>query len=417
MMNIPFFGMAFQYGFNINLRNEYSGPNYYTWWVINGVFEGTMRALFSLLFGAGTVLLLSRLEKKDTGLSAADFYYRRLIWLLLFGLINAFIFLWPGDILYAYAICGLFLFPFRILKAKHLLLFALGILLIATFRETLKFYDAKSTRIEGEQAILLEKQKVKLNDQQVEAKEKWVQYRDKHKRENRLKEAEKETKEMHKGYFSIMAHLKDINVKLQSSEFYSSNFWDILALFFMGMAFFKWRILTGERSKRFYWVLLIAGYGIGLSLSFWSLSAFVSARFDFTQMADRLYINFYQVRRLLVVLGHIGLVMLVFKYHLADRLLKWLSKVGQMAFTNYLMQSIICVCIFYGFGLNWFGSLQRYQLYYIVAGIWVFQIIFSNIWLAYFRFGPFEWLWRSLTYWKMQPMRLNREVKRDMAFA
>src|SRR5687767_11965078 len=92
MMNIPFFAMAFQYGFNINLRNEYSGPNYYTWLVINGVFEGTMRALFSLLFGAGTVLLLSRLEKKDTGLSAADFYYRRLIWLLIFGLINAFIF-------------------------------------------------------------------------------------------------------------------------------------------------------------------------------------------------------------------------------------------------------------------------------------------------------------------------------------
>jgi uncharacterized protein len=76
-----------------------------------------------------------------------------------------------------------------------------------------------------------------------------------------------------------------------------------------------------------------------------------------------------------------------------------------MAFSNYLMQSIICVFIFYGFGLRWFGAFERYQLYYFVIGIWIFQIVFSNIWMKYFLFGPFEWLWRSLTYWKIQPMK------------
>jgi uncharacterized protein len=79
------------------------------------------------------------------------------------------------------------------------------------------------------------------------------------------------------------------------------------------------------------------------------------------------------------------------------------APVGQMAFTNYLAQSIIAAIIFYG--MHWFGMLQRYEVYYLVGGIWIFQIIFSHVWLRYFLFGPFEWLWRTLTYWQLQPMR------------
>jgi uncharacterized protein len=80
-----------------------------------------------------------------------------------------------------------------------------------------------------------------------------------------------------------------------------------------------------------------------------------------------------------------------------------------MTLTNYLMQSILCGLFFYGFGLGMFGRLQRYQLYYVVMGVWVFQIIFSNTWLYYCRYGPFEWIWRSLTYWKIQPLRKVKE--------
>jgi uncharacterized protein len=77
------------------------------------------------------------------------------------------------------------------------------------------------------------------------------------------------------------------------------------------------------------------------------------------------------------------------------------APVGQMAFTNYLMQSIITSIVFYGFNL--FGRLERFELYYVVGAIWVFQIIFSHIWLRYFSFGPFEWVWRALTYLKRPP--------------
>jgi uncharacterized protein len=107
----------------------------------------------------------------------------------------------------------------------------------------------------------------------------------------------------------------------------------------------------------------------------------------------------------LLALGHASLIILIFRSNLVPWLMRSLTAVGQMAFTNYLSQSIICSLIFHGFGFGYFGKLSFYQLYYIVAGIWVFQLIISPIWLKYFRFGPFEWLWRSLTYWKIQPMK------------
>ena len=79
--------------------------------------------------------------------------------------------------------------------------------------------------------------------------------------------------------------------------------------------------------------------------------------------------------------------------------------VGQMAFTNYLMQSLLVGLFFYGIGFGMFGKLQRFEIYYVVAATWILQIIWSHIWLKYFRFGPLEWCWRSLTYWKLQPFK------------
>ena len=83
LVNINWFGMPFQYNMNLNLHNEYSGPNYIGWWFVNAFFEGSQRAIFSMLFGASTILLISKLEKRTGSLSPADIYYRRLMWLLI----------------------------------------------------------------------------------------------------------------------------------------------------------------------------------------------------------------------------------------------------------------------------------------------------------------------------------------------
>mgnify|MGYP001815811129 CR=1 FL=1 len=115
----------------------------------------------------------------------------------------------------------------------------------------------------------------------------------------------------------------------------------------------------------------------------------------------------YQISRLAMVTGHLGLLLLIIKSGILAPLQRAFAAAGKMALTNYLMQSVICVTLFYGFGFALFGAFERYELYYIVGAICIVQLIWSVLWLKAFRFGPFEWLWRSLTYWKLQPLRLR----------
>jgi len=415
MMNIPYFADAFQHGENIFVFHE-TGANYYTWWAVNGAFEGTMRALFSLLFGAGTILLLSRLEKRDNQqFTPADIFYRRLFILLAFGVINAFVFLWPGDILFNYALCGLFLYPFRNWKAKNLLIVGLALMLFTTYKETRPWWRQKEMRSKGEAALQLQKQNKPLDEKQDADLKKWQGYQVRTNPDTLRKEVMKERAEMQKGYLSIYYHYRPFNIKFESSKMYMYWFWDVIALFFIGMALFKWGVLTGNRSNKFYFLLMLIGYGIGFSINIWVLQTRLAVNFDSTRYFDRMLINLYQERRLLQALGHLSLIMLLYKNGVFAFLWRWLSRVGQMAFSNYLMQSIICVTIFYGFGFGIFGKLERYQWYIVVGSVWVFQVIFSNIWLRYFRFGPFEWVWRSLTYWKKQPMKRKKEQVEEAA--
>jgi uncharacterized protein len=411
LMNIPYFADAFYRGENPLVMKE-TGLNYYTWWTMSGAFEGTMRALFSILFGAGTLLLLTRLEKKENPqFTPADIYYRRLFILLSFGVVNAFVFLWPGDILFNYALCGLFLYPFRNWKARNLLIVGLLVMLFTTYKETRPWWRQKEMRVKGEAALQLQKNKTTLTEKQEEELKKWQAFQVKTNPDSLRKEVGKERAEMQKGYFSIYYHLRPWNIKFESTMIYKFWFWDVIALFFIGMALFKWGVLTGKRSSRFYLLMLLICYALGFSINIWALQNKLSLNFDSTRYLDRMWINLYQERRLLQALGHMSLIMLLYKNGVFGFLWKWLSKVGQMAFSNYLMQSIICVTIFYGFGFGVYGKLERYQWYIVVGSVWVFQILFSNLWLRYFRFGPFEWLWRSLTYWKKQPMKRKQEVE------
>ncbi len=391
-------------GSNINIRNE-TGINYYIVWINNLGFEGTMRALFSMLFGASSILLLTKLEKKESNPSAADIYYRRLIWLMIFGIIDAYVLLWTGDILYHYAICGLFLFPFRKMQPKYLLMIGIVIMLIYNFKATLDMYEARDTRVQGEKALALEKQHVKLTSAQQVDKANWQSFEDDHAIENIRNKADAMTKNMQKDYFSIWKTTQPWNEDFETVEFYRDLFWNNMSLFFIGMALFGWGVLTGKRSKKFYWMLMLAGYSIGFTLSYISFNSRLQSGFDLSLITNYLAVDIYPEKCLLIALGHLSAIILLYKYNVANWLLNALAKVGQMAFTNYLSQSIICGFIFYGFGFGLFGKLERFQIYYVVFGVWIFQVLFSNIWLRYYRFGPLEWVWRSLTYWKKQPMK------------
>ncbi|MBV9987931.1 MAG: DUF418 domain-containing protein [Chitinophagaceae bacterium] len=403
LMNILGFSNPYRQISNLELLQEYSGPNYYTWWIVATFFEGTMRAIFSMLFGAGCILLISRLEKRDPA-TAAGIYFRRLLWLLLFGLTNAYILLWPGDILYEYAICGMFLYAFIKATPRLLLWCSAAVMLICIIIGTSGLQTLRQQRLKGEQALALEKSGAVLNEEQKASAEAWKKAQKKIER-YREESAAEIAKKQKGSYAEIFLYHTPFIAEIESSTFYHEYFFDDMVVLFLGMALFKLGVLTAQRSRRFYLLLMLAGYLIGIPLSWYEHLNLVNMHFDGSRLLDKLPLDVYQPRRISLALGHIGLIITLYKAGIFKNLLRWLSRVGQMAFTNYLMQSICCAIIFYGFGFRMFGKLERYQEYYFVFGIWLFQIIFSNLWLKYFRFGPLEWVWRSLTYWRKQPLK------------
>ncbi|HZI54627.1 MAG TPA: DUF418 domain-containing protein [Chitinophagaceae bacterium] len=403
LMNIPGFGFPEVQASDPSVLNE-TGINYKTWYIVDWALTGTQRAIFSMLFGAGIILFITRLEKRMDGMQAAIYFFRRQMWLLAFGLFNAFVLLWFWDILYAYAIFGMLLFVFYRKSPKTLFILAFVCLVLMTVRENVNLYRGKTTISKGELVTKADTTQTKLTIQQKEDLEALNGMKEESSKEAKLKKHEKELRAIGGNYASLykMQSDKSVHVELYYTYFLA---WDVLLFMFLGMAFFKTGILTGNASVKIYWLMFIGGLGLGLLLSYFNQKAVIDTHFSEYEYTKKVQFNFFQVQRMLRSLGFFGLIMLLYKSGWFKRLFDLFRPVGQMAFTNYLMQSLLGALFFYGIGLGYFGKLERYELYFYVAVVWIIEIIWSHIWLRYFRFGPLEWLWRSLNYWKKQPLR------------
>jgi uncharacterized protein len=203
----------------------------------------------------------------------------------------------------------------------------------------------------------------------------------------------------------IQARAKDVYPWHAIPYFHWWNF-DMWSMMFIGMGLLKLGVFSGERPARFYWGCILIGYGIGFPLN--SYTAWLLIRSSFDPVMRNWTGTAYDVGRLSVALGHLGAIMLLCQKGWMRWLTGRLGAIGQTALSNYVFQSVVTAFIFTGYGFALYGRLERYQLYYVVAGIWVVQLIVWPIWVRHFRFGPLEWCWRSLTYWKKQPMRLAR---------
>lgn len=405
LMNIPGFGLVPATLDDPSVLNE-NGLNYYTWYVFGvGVFEGSQRAIFSMLFGAGTLIFISRLEKRTEGLLPAELFFRRQLWLLVFGLFNAFVLLWFWDILYHYAICGMILFAFRRLSPKHLLIAAGICLIVMTARENRDFYKDKLAVEKGLKIATLDTSTVKLTDKQQEELSEMITIKDRGKPDAKKKRMEKQLAENRGSYEQVYEFRSNRAAEGETVAMYYFLIWDILLFMFMGMAFFKMGILQGEARTKVYAWMAILGLLIGIPLSWLYIHPAIQNNFYWFEMVQHKNFEFYELQRLVHSIGIFGLIMLMYKSNWFKWLFALMRPVGQMAFTNYLMQSLLCGLFFYGIGFGYIGKLQRYELYYVVLAVWIIEIIWSHIWLRYFRFGPLEWLWRSLTYWKKQPFR------------
>jgi uncharacterized protein len=405
LMNIIGFGLPFVAIWDLSVLNELSGPNLNTWLITDTTVEGTQRALFSMLFGAGMILFISKLEKKNSGMVPAEIYFRRQIWLLVFGLINTYVFLWFFDILFMYALCGMLLFAFRGLSAKKLFIAATICLVLATARENRDLYKAKHEIKQGEQIALLDTSAIKLTPMQKDKLGVMMALKEKSSPESKKTLYDQQIRNGRGGLAEVYEQNSAIGAEGHTLVLYYFFIWDVLLFMFLGMAFFKTGILTGQHSVKTYLWLTIGGLGIGFILSWLRLTELLDHKFNAYIRAKEVNFEFYEIQRVFRSIGVFGFIMLLYKSGWFKWLFNLMRPVGQMAFSNYLLQSIICGLLFFGVGFGFFGKLQRYELYYVVAAVWIFEIAFSHLWLRQYRFGPFEWLWRSLTYWKLQPLK------------
>lgn len=337
-------------------------------------------AIFSMVFGAGIVLMSSRIEA--SGRSAAYIHYRRMGWLILFGLLHAFL-LWYGDILLTYGLCGLVAFLCRKLPPRRLIVIGLG--LIAVTSLICLYFALSMPHWPAEKLETFTREMWRPDPAMVQS----------------------EVAAYRSGWLGEMPQRFRDAMVLQAEGFVLLSFWRVEGLMLMGMALLKMGIFSAQRSAKLYWLLVTVGLLVGIPIVAYGTSRDFATGWSIRQS---LFIN-YQYNywaSILVSFGWIGVVMLVCQSPRLRGLSKPIAAVGRMAFTNYILDTLICTSIFYGFGLGLFGHVSRTGQIEIVLMIWLTQLVVSPIWLRYFRFGPLEWLWRSLTYRKLQPFRQTK---------
>lgn len=367
------------------------------WAFVDIFFEGTMRGLFTMLFGVGFMIFTSRGITKGVGINTADYYTRRILWLLFFGAFHSYVLLWYGEILFIYAICGLMLFAFRTVKPKYLIVLGILVLTIGSLKYVMEYRSDLNSRKAGLAAELLLKNNVELSEEQELSLKNWEA------KKSKSIDVDRKNKALHQSYLSIAKYRFHETMRNHTVNLYNYYFWDSFGFMLIGMAFFTWGVFHAKRSNRFYFIMMLVGFALGLSVNLYEMNLVRTNNFSPIAISQAKVT--YHAGRLFMTLGHIGLIMIFIKSGILRFLQNALAAVGKMAFSNYIVHTIICNFIFLGFGLSLFGKLQRYELYFVVIAIWIVQLIYSPIWLKYFRYGPLEWLWRSLTYSKIQPFK------------
>ena len=354
-------------------------------WLFSFVFiDGKMRGLFSLLFGASMMLIIERADAK--GESAAKVHYSRMLWLALFGLAHYF-FIWFGDILFLYASVGCiaFLFrnwePLRLIKWA-LIIFALGFVLWGIQFGGLQVMQYFANMPDADPELVKQYKEIRTNpefDFDIA---------------NQLA--------LHRGSYSgIIADkladwLAPLGLVLQTVT-------ETLPLMMLGMAMKKNGFLTGEWPKAEYlrWAKKMLVPGIVLTALV--AGALVYTNHDAINSLATMFV-WGSIPRQMMTIGYAALLVPFAIHFSGSNFISRVAAVGQAAFTNYLGTSIVMTTIFYGYGLGLYGSVGRLSLWSFVIGAWMVMLLWSGPWLARFRYGPLEWLWRSLARMKLQPL-------------
>lgn len=371
MVNVQLFMMYWGVQSYPPAHMSVEGADGTAWLVTHVFFELKFVTLFSCLFGAGIMLMVG-----DEPGASLKLHYSRMRWLLVIGLLHGFV-LWFGDILTPYAIVGMFAVMFRRMSVTKLIIWGLvGIALT----NALIFVQAWASTL-SDQVYEPAKFGVVPDAWTLEL---WVGAYQSGFLESRL--------------FNAVGNLV---VLLSQLIAFTPR---LLGVMLIGMALYKSGFLLARWSLGAYAIGALVTLVPGLGAVWWFGSATLASGFDGDAIFLSQTVNSFA--SLAVAFGYACVVMVVCKLPWMTLIRLPFAAAGRMAFTNYLTQTVTMVVI--GTVLGQFGALERVQQVQLVVAVWVAQLIISPIWLTVFRFGPAEWLWRSLSYGKLQPLLKGR---------
>jgi len=376
IMNIQSFSMISAAYMNPAAYGDLTGINKWIW-IFSHLFAAEkFMSLFSILFGAGIILFYQKAMDKKR--KAGPLHYRRMFWLLLFGLAHAY-FIWYGDILVAYSICAFLVFLFRKKNPRTLIIWASIFFIVPVL-----FY------LMGQLSMPMWPE-----DAYNENLQGWLPNNE---------TIQQELKTMRSGWITQMDHRVEMAFMLETVYFFYNIFWRVMAMMLLGMALFKSGVLLAQRPTGFYRKLALFGLSIGLSLTAYGIYFNFSHEWQIEQsMFQGSLFNYFGSAG--TALGYVGIIMLLAQSKSYQKCKMRFSMVGRMAFSNYILMSLIGMFIFYGNGFGYYGMAERWVQFLITLAIWCILLILSPIWLRHFQYGPIEWFWRRLTYWKRIPMK------------
>ncbi len=363
--------------FNPTAYGRFEGIERLIWMASHILADQKFMTIFSPLFGAGILLFTTRLEARGQPVRAL--FLQRSLWLLLFGLLHFFL-LWDGDILIIYALTGMVVYGLRrrapaTLTGLGLLLLSVHMVLMLSFGWLLSAAPEAIVNGVGEEfqpgpETLASDLSLYQGPYGAQVRQRWQE-----------------------GTYTLVGFLA------------VWGFWRAGGLMLLGMAAWKWGVLTAERSDRFYGWLVAIGLGLGWPVVLVGLWDKMNHDWHFLHalLGPGYLYNYWG--SLLVSAGYIGLVMLVARTGKWPSARRYLAAAGRMAFTHYILQTLICTSVFYGYGLGLYAQMNRVGQLGLILAIWTVQLGLSPWWLSRFRYGPLEWLWRSLTYRRWQPLR------------
>lgn len=406
LLNILGFGMA-SAGYFHPLVGLGKNPelNYAVWGTMNLFFEGSMRGLFSLLFGAGIVLFATGFGTRKGKEKGALLHYKRTFFLLLFGMFDSFVLLWTGDILILYAMAGALLYPLRNARPKTLLILSATVLLCTSI-----LFAVSGVLVEEGRDAAARIDADPSAEHSAEERELATLWTDSENQFSYNESAMEEELDIRRGSYLEIADYSAKKV-IDSLLFFTPVYmlWDCVGMMLLGMGLYRMGVLSAQRSKKNYLQLAIGGFALGLAVNGFELFQAVDSDFD-AIVVSGYFQGTYQLGRVAMSMGWLGLIMLFCQGNLWSGLKNRLAAVGRMALSNYLLHSLICLVLFTGAGFGLIGVFERWELYVIVLLIWMLQLALSPWWLKRYSFGPAEWLWRSLTYGSMQKWRIKDEV-------